>query len=458
MVEVNWRWGSVRARTTVLASVLVGVTLVVGAIALVVTLDQSLTRNADDLAKTRAIDLASLAVTGALAQLLSNINGEGVAQVVDRSGRVLAASPNIVGNGPISTFHPTGDSPVALTIKNAPDDNETENYRVWALSAKTRDGPVSVYVGGSMESFDEASRTLRRSLTVGVPVMLAMLAFGTWLVIGRALRPVEDIRAELTTITDQALDRRVPVPKSDDEVRRLATTMDKMLDRLEWASRRQHEFVADASHELQSPLAAFRVQLEVALAHPTDADWHAIATNLLSDSDQMERLVRDLLFLAREQDAPLPHDGPIDLDDIVLQEAARVRSTTAIAIDTSNVSGAPVRGSRDDLRRLVRNVIENAVKHAGASVRLTVRCDDQHSRLDVEDDGPGVPRTDRDLVFDRFYRADAARSRNSVGTGLGLAIARAITERHHGSLRLVDSDRGAHFVLLLPVDRASPVP
>ena len=450
------RWGSVRTRTTVLAFLLVGTTLAAGAILLVVTLGQSLSKSGDDLAKSRARDLASLAAAGALPKVLSNIDGEGIAQVVDASGRVLAASPNIEDEKAISTLRPPGQKPVVVTLTNAPDDDEIEDYRVWALSAKTDDGLVSIYVGKSLESVDEATRTLRRSLTVAVPLTLVLLAMGTWLVIGKALRPVESIREKLTTITDEDLDRRVPVPRSDDEVARLAKTMNSMLDRLETASRKQREFVADASHELQSPLAAIRVQLEVALAHPEGADWDAIATNLLDDSGQMERLVRDLLYLAREHDRASPVSEAVDLDDIVLQEAARIRGTTSIALDATAVSGAPVRGGRDDLRRLVRNLMENAAQHASKTVRLTVSCDEQRARLDIEDDGSGVPQEIRDRVFDRFYRADASRSRHDGGTGLGLAIARAIAERHGGRLELVDSDEGAHFVVTLPVDKPRP--
>jgi signal transduction histidine kinase len=452
VAELMRRW-SVRARATVLASVVVGLTLALGALLLVVTLDESLTRSGDDLAKTRARDLASLAATGALPDRLSTIDGESVGQVVDGTGHVLAASPNLRGAGPISSFHPQGDVPVVLTVNDAPDDNETENYRIWALTAQARDGgPLTVYVGNSLESVGEASRSLRRSLLMGVPFMLALLAFCTWLVIGRALRPVEKIRAEVATISDEALDRRVTVPGSDDEVGRLAATMNQMLDRLESASRRQHAFVADASHELQSPLAALRTQLEVALRHPAGADWQATAGDLLADTDRMERLVRNLLFLAREQDNDRPRASePFDLDDIVLEEAARSRPTAAVAVDTSRVSGAPVQGSRDELRRLVRNLLDNALTHAVTSVRLTVSCDDHVARLDVQDDGPGVPQADRERVFDRFYRADASRSTATGGTGLGLAIARAIAERHDGSLEIVGGDSGAHFVLLLPL-------
>jgi signal transduction histidine kinase len=436
--------------------VLVAAALSVGAVALLLTLDRSLVTSRDGLARARTADLAVLAERDALPAVLTNIDGDGVAQVVDASGRVLAASPNIAGAGPISDRPAsTGNRPVVRTLKNAPDDNETESYRTWVLSASSPHGPLTIYVGTSTESVPEASRTLRRALLVGVPLTVLVIGFFSWVLIGRALRPVEAIRSEVAGITDQALHRRVPVPAADDEVGRLAVTMNQMLDRLETAHRQQREFVADASHELQSPVTAIRTQIEVALAHPETADWRAIGADVLVDCDQTERLVRDLLFLARTQEiAGSRVTQPLDLDDIVLQEAARVRSGSNVVIDTSGVSGVPVVGNRDELRRLVRNLIENAQRHARGVVRLSASIEGGRARLDVEDDGPGVPVEERARVFDRFYRTDGSRSRESGGTGLGLAIARTIAEAHDGSLRVVDSDGGAHFLLVLPVDGA----
>jgi signal transduction histidine kinase len=263
---------------------------------------------------------------------------------------------------------------------------------------------------------------------------------------------VEDIRREVAAIGDDALDHRVSVPASDDEIGRLAVTMNQMLARLEDASRRQRNFVADASHELQSPITSLRTQLEVAMAHDHN-DWPALATRLLGDTDQMERLVRDLLFLARtssEEEAWRP--DLVDLDDVVMEEAARVRSVTSSTVDTSRISAAPVTGNADELRRLVRNLVENAVRHANRMVRLSLSSDDQTVRLDVVDDGPGIAPEDRERVFDRFTTIDSARQR-STGSGLGLAIARTIAVRHGGTLEAIDSDGagGAHFVFLLPV-------
>ena len=453
-----WRRGAVRTRTTLLATVVSGTALVLGSGLLLFTLDQSLHRAGDDLARGRVLDLAAQAKQGNLSASLENISGEGddVGQVYDDQGSVLAASPNIAGQPPIyDGVAPTG-APEQRILRGAPDDDEAEDYRVWVLGVDTATGPVTVLAGASLESVSEASLTLRRDLVVGVPLLIGLVALGTWVVIGRTLRPVEDIRTEVAAIGDDELDRRVPVPAADDEISRLAVTMNQMLARLEDASLRQRAFVADASHELQSPITALRTQLEVALAHQED-DWPGLATRLLGDTDQMERLVRDLLFLARTSSPNgVGRHNLVDLDDVVMEEAARIRLVTSAAIDTSRVSAAPVTGDADELRRLVRNLVENAARHAlgRVTLSLSLSVDDNFVRFDVVDDGPGVAPDDLERVFDRFTTVETARSRGT-GTGLGLAIVRAIAVRHGGTVEAVDSGQGGHFVLRLP--SVSPV-
>ena len=445
------RLRSVRARMTTLAVVLVAAALTLGSVALVQTLEGSLTRSGDNLSRSRTQDLASLVATGNLPSVLTNVGDDSVAQVLAADGTVLAASPNIAGAGPISTFTPDGGSPVVRTMGAVPDDDEVEDYRVWALRQPTPDGDARVFVGTSLESVAEVTETLRESLLVGIPILVAMLGLAMWVLVGRTLRPVEDIRSEVAAISHQDLDRRVPVPPQRDEVSRLATTMNDMLARLETASARQRDFVANASHELQSPLAAFRAELEVALAHPDSTDWPATATDLHTGSDRMERLVRDLLFLAREDGTrAAPPKDLADLDDIVLEEAARLRANCPARIDTTNVTAAPVRGNREELSRLVRNLLENARNHAASSITVTVETDERGVAMEVVDDGAGVPAEHRHKIFDRFFRAAESRSWGAGGTGLGLAIAREVAERHGGSVSLAESDAGARFVVRLP--------
>jgi signal transduction histidine kinase len=443
-------FGSVRARMTVLATLVAVIAVGISAVALLVVLRHSLERAGDDAAKTRAQDLAALATTGTLPRLLTVPNDEDVAQVVDASGAVLAGSTGHTGRA-IATFAPEGNAPVVRMVRDVPDDNELIDFRVWAQRARTPDGPVTVYVGTSLESVNETIATVRRVLLLILPPLLALLAGASWVLVGRALRPVEAIRAEVADISGRALDRRVPVPPRRDEIGRLASTMNEMLDRLQAASERQRKFVADASHELQSPIAALRTQLEVAIAQPATTDWAATSSDLLAESRHMERLVRDLLFLARSDgEEGVRRIEPVDLDDIVLEEAIRLRSTAQIRVDASGVSAAPLSGNRDELTRLVRNLLENAEHHAESRVRIRLSAEGREIILMVEDDGPGVPPAERERIFQRFTRLDEARSRNDGGTGLGLAIVKEITERHGGTVCVENAATGARFAVRLP--------
>jgi signal transduction histidine kinase len=432
----------------------VGVALAVGAAALLLTLRHSLVRSGDDVARLRAQDLATLAERDALPPTLPVPSEDDVAQVLDASGAVVAGSAGHRGGAPIASFTPPGDEPAVRTIELR-DNGEAEPYRVWGLRAGEPGREYTVYVATSLEAVDETVATLRGALVVGLPALLLVLAGISWVLLGRALRPVEAIRSEVADISEHALDRRVPVPDTADEIGRLARTMNAMLDRLQAASQQQRSFLADASHELQSPLAAFRAQLEVALAHPDAVDLRATASALHAESQRMERLVRDLLFLARSADGPAPARGSrIDLDDIVLDEAARLRATTAVRIDTSRVSGAPLLGSADELTRLARNLLENAERHAASTVRAALTSEEGTVRLIVEDDGPGVAPDQRQRIFDRFTRVDGARARDVGGTGLGLAIVKDVVDRHGGTVSVEDCEPGARFVVELPMGPA----
>ena len=446
---------TLRSRTTALVVLVTGLTLAAGGWALVLTLQARITATNDRVDQARLRELVAAAEAGELAPTIRDVGDEGVAQVVGASGRVLARSANIPDADRIGIEAP-GPRP-SVAIVDAPDDDETERYRLWAVATSTPDGPVAAYVGTSQESVHEASRTLTRALLLGVPLVTALLGLATWLILGHALRRVDAIRSEVDSITESELHRRVPASPVDDEVGRLATTMNRMLARLEASSARQRDFVADASHDLQGPLAAQRAQLEVALAasgtSSGDVDVPALARDLLAGTSDMERLVRDLLFLATEDDggAPPPVHVPLDLDDLLLEEAARLRPTTAVRIEVAGVSAAPVRGDAGELRRLVRNLLENAVRHASSTVQVSAGVTGDRVRVEVLDDGPGIPEEEAELVFERFHRGDAARSRDDGGSGLGLAIALTVARRHGGDLTLDPAGEGARFVLLLPV-------
>lgn len=446
-----------RARTTAAASLLVALFLALAAWLLLVTLEQGLEQAQDDATRGRLRGLVALAESGRLPARLGPFAEDTFGQVVAADGTVLASSPRFAGR-PVAVRFDPGSGQTRVRDIAVREGDEIEDYRVWAVRADSPDGWVVAYVGSSRERVTEAVSTLTGLLLLGVPVLASVLAGLTWVLLGRALHPVEAIRSEVADISSSGLDRRVPVPPGDDEIARLARTMNEMLERLEQATRRLTAFTSDASHELLSPLAAFRTELEVALTHPEHADWPEVAEELLEQCHEMEGLVRDLLFLAQQDERrPLPPpDALVDLDDVVLEEAARLRAIGSAVVDTTAVSAAPVRGDRRQLRRLVRNLLDNAARHAAArvEVRLGLGGVDDIVELVVLDDGPGVPAADRARIFERFVRLDDARSRDSGGAGLGLAIVATVAAHHGGRAEVRDTTEGAAFVVHLPA--ASP--
>jgi signal transduction histidine kinase len=440
---------SLRVRATAVATLLCALVLAAGGLLLVTTLDRHLTAGSDDLSRSRVRDLLDQAASGELPTVLRNVNDDAVAQVLAPDGTVLAASPNIEGKGPIVAAGAPADGE-RRTIR-APDDSETEEYRVWVQSGPGAGGQVTVVEGSSLEAVHEATATLRRTLLVGVPLAAVVLGLVIWLVLGGALARLDRIRAEVDAIGPDQLERRVPSDGRSDEVGRLAATMNRMLDRVDASAQRQRRLVADVSHDLQGPLAAQRVSLELALATPGSVDPELLRRDVLGPTGEMERLVDDLLVLAAADEGAPADTSAVDLDAVVLEEAARARHSGSATVDTTRVSAGPVRGNPSELRRVVRNLVDNAVTHAGSRVELRLESHAGHVVLDVMDDGPGVPANEREQVFERFHRGDPARTRGAAGTGLGLAIARSLAERAGGRLELLEGGPGARFRLTLPL-------
>jgi signal transduction histidine kinase len=222
------------------------------------------------------------------------------------------------------------------------------------------------------------------------------------------------------------------VPPTDDEVARLAETMNGMLDRLDGAAARQRRFVSDASHELRSPLATIRTTVDVASSRPDEVDWLSVAKTVTTESERLGALIDDLLALARLDEGGAGVTEDVDLDELVLADVARLRAM-GHDVGTTAVGAARVRGDRRLLERAVRNLLDNAARHARSRIDVAVRADGGVTQLVVDDDGPGISPTDREQVFERFTRVDEGRARNDGGGGLGLALVRAVAEHHGGS-------------------------
>ncbi len=433
------------------ATLVVAIALATGAAALTLTLQSTLVGNVDAALRLRAKDIGAILESGALPKSVA-IEGDEAAfvQILDSRGHVLTASANIEGEPEITQAIPGHATEVAVSrIAEG-------RFRVYARSIN---GPpaLTVVVGRSLNDVERTTGAVRGWLILGVPALLILVAATSWVVVGRALHPVDAIRAEVADIGGTGLDRRVPLPRTNDEIGRLASTMNEMLERLESANDTQKRFVSDAAHELRTPLATVRHEIDVARADPA-GDLVAVLGDVEHENRRMERLVDDLLLLARHDQvqtsakAAVARHAVADLDELALIEAHRRRGRP-VQFDTAGLTETLVYGDEGQLGRIIRNLVDNAVTHSHSRVRISTSTMESTARLTVEDDGDGVEVGERERIFERFSRADSARSRDAGGTGLGLAIARELAANHGGTIEVQDSPDlgGARFILTLPV-------
>jgi signal transduction histidine kinase len=447
-------WG-IAARSAFVSATVVSAALVVAGGGLVVVLDRSLTASVDAAAAARLQDVAAGLQTdtaGELdARLLATDQRIVAVQVLDAAGAVIAHSPSAPVT-PLAPINVAGSKPRVGIPANAPPDGD---MRIAAQAVNTASGRHTVLVAGGTEAVEKTVRTIGFGLALAAPIVIAVSAAATYLLVGRSLRSVEAIRARVAEISASDLAERVPVPEHRDEISALAVTMNAMLSRIESGQAAQRRFVADASHEMRSPLATVISALEVGVAHPQLLNAQLASTTLLPEAHRMQSLVEDLLLLARadERGLALRHDD-VDLDDLVATETARLRRETALAV---HVDMTPVRmlGDASAMSRVVRNLLDNAARHAHSRIDVATHPSGGHAEFTVSDDGPGIPAPDRLRVFDRFVRLDTGRARSGGGTGLGLAIVAEIVAAHGGSVRIAERAGGGTLLIVqLPVGKS----
>ena len=452
MAEGRLGRASVRVRTTAAAVVVVAIALMLGAFVLVTLVGNSLRDGVEASAEQRASALADEIESSGLPQQPPRDEEPGdddpgddnepedeVWQVTDSSDTVVRASQTL------SKPLPTEDTDEARLA------GADYGYVVVTEDASAGGQEYVVSVAVSLEEVDDSTSALIPLLLIGVPLVLLVVGGTTWMVASRALAPVERIRGEVEQITSDRLDRRVPEPSSRDEIHRLALTMNQMLGRLQASRDRQQQFVADASHELRSPLANIRQTAEVAHTHPGALPEGELADAVLAESARMQRLVEQLLVLTRADEGAVfrtVHD--VDLDDLALAEASRVRRN-GLDVDTTELAHGRVRGDRASLAQVVRNLVDNAARHSDARITMALRESGDQVELSVEDDGLGIAEEQRERVFERFVRLDEARARDAGGSGLGLAIVKEIVTAHGGTVAVSSAALGgARFVVRLP--------
>jgi signal transduction histidine kinase len=372
----------------------------------------------------------------------------GAVRVTDELGQVVASSPEAVDedgeeDAPASgDASPGGDEGIDVPVETA--------TRI--VEAPT--GDLTITADTPVDQVARNIDALTRKLAIGLPALVALVGAIAWALVGRALRPVEAIRAEVDEITGSTMHRRVPEPPTRDEVGRLARTMNAMLSRLDTSATRQRQFVSDASHELSSPVAAIRTVLEVARHEADPANWPAVVDDLLAEESRLEARLDDLLLLAAhdENGTITGPERSVNLTALTMAEARRPRRVPVDLVHTpADNHAAVVAGAADQLARALSNMVDNAARHATSVVHISLSRDARTVRVIVDDDGPGIPPRDRERVFERFTRLDDSRARHNGGSGLGLAVVHSIVTSHHGQVRVEDSPLGgARFVAELP--------
>ncbi len=428
------RRASIRVRITAAAVAVVAVAFGIGAVAMTWTLEQQLRASVAEQLSDELTALAEGVDAGTIQ----------TAALVARDDDVLVAlraPAGVTVNASDAALLPTPPT-------SAPTEARVGDEHFVVVAAETTQG--TIVVARSLQEADDAVRTAAVLLAVAVPLALVLIGTVVWIVVGRALAPVDRIRARVDAIDATALDRRVPTTGSGDEVDRLAATMNRMLGRVDDGVRARQRFVSDASHELRSPLATMRQFAELSKAHPDATMPGELADVVLGEGERMHGIVEGLLLLAR-----LDEHGPaarkaVDLDDLAHAEVARVRALGR-TVDGATIRVAPVAGDARLLGRALRNLVDNGMRHASSRIALGSVVRDGRAMVWVDDDGSGVAASERERVFERFVRLDEARARDDGGSGLGLAIVREVARAHGGDAWIAESPLGgARFVLELP--------
>ena len=427
-------------------------------------LETELTNLAFALAELERSDLIEPLVGATGADVISILTYVGQVAVYDPSARAITGVVSLGDVGepivPQSVIDSLAFSAFEFDLDEAFDVEDEDSFEGLVEDAveasadglvfatRQLDGREYVVVADAADIFRSVDR-IAGILWISVPILVVAGALVAWWLVGRALQPVHAITNRVGAISSGNLDQRVPEPDTGDEIAELAATMNSMLDRLEVDDRRLRQFVSDASHELRSPVAVLRSEAEVAKRSPDGTTVEELADGVLGESTRLQRIVEDLLVLARgEERQGAGRASELDVDDIVLHEAARRRR---LPVDTHGVSAGRIHGTPEAVGRVVTHLLDNAARHGETLVRIGLRSDEGQVELTVDDDGPGVPTADRERIFERFARLDDARTRDRGGAGLGLAVVAESVRAMAGTVTVEDASiGGARFIVRWP--------
>ncbi|MFL6135975.1 MAG: sensor histidine kinase [Nocardioidaceae bacterium] len=438
-MRAAWERLSLRVRLLLIGLAGLATALAVGGVALYTVLTVVSYRMLDASAQATGREVADLVDQHRLPDPIPVTGGQ-IVQVVDSRDRVVSASVN--ADRLTALLLPSERRTAAAGHVVVPGSRmgTTSALRTVATPA----GPgrrYTVLVAQPVDDIVHSQRILGVTLLATYPCLLAVLALIAWRAMGATLRPVETLRSSAERISGTDQDTRLPVPPSQDEIHRLAVTLNSMLARLEHSRARQRSFVADAAHELRSPLASMQTQIDVH-QRVDGPSWQM--QELEAEVRRMTRLVDDLLVLARldAPERPTSTLEPVDVVAIAQEVTGRLEDRGPVSATVRARSPVFALSRADDLRRVLGNLVDNAVRHARSTVEVRAFESAGQAVVEVCDDGVGIAEADRERVFERFTRLDEGRARDAGGSGLGLAIVREIVQRQGGVVELDDSSQG----------------
>jgi signal transduction histidine kinase len=441
----------IAARSATVSAVAVLIALTLAGSVLDVALYRYLLAGVDDATASRVRSIADALNTTSpdvLDDTLLTTSQRVIAiQLVGPNGDVVKR----IGAAPATPLVPVNRFDSHLLRGLSDDEVATDDMRVSGQRVNTPHGSYTVIVGGGSEAVEAAARTVALLLACGAPIIVGVAAVVTYRLVRRSLQSVDAIRSRVAEISASDLAERVPVPASSDEISALAVTMNEMLARLEASHRAQQRFVGDASHELRSPLTTIISGLEAAEDHPELLTAGLASTTLLPEAHRMQTLIDDLLLLARADEQRLvTRTKEVLVDEVAEAEVARARQDAGCAIE-SVITPVRIVGDSTAISRVIRNLLDNAIRHATSRVEVCVDSRDREAIIAISDDGPGIAPKDRTRVFERFVRLDSDRSRSSGGAGLGLAIVTELVAAHGGTVTIEGRPgRGTTLLVSLP--------
>jgi signal transduction histidine kinase len=447
---------SIRARLTLFFVLAITVVLTFTGFALVSLVHRSLVSGASNQIADELVQVQSRFATSTLApgkKVVLPMRGDVVVQVTNMAGTQVWAASSAIADAPVLAHSKarspsTGALGVAMATSARTSDafSQVSLGQVQTIGTSRGEGLIFGFVYGGPIS--HSVTVLLVSVAISFPLLLLISGALIWFGIGLALAPVEAIRRRVDAIAAQDLSERVPLTGGDDEIARMARTLNAMLDRLESSSKFQQEFVSNASHELRSPLATLLATVERAQSDQSGANWPEVAGTIIREGRRLDTIIDGLFWLARHDENQIDLTSvDVDLDDLLFEESQRIRSISELIVDTTAVQPTRVVGDQAMLKRMIRNVVDNAARYAVSELRFGSRYDGPYAVVSVSDDGEGIDVAESTRFFERFMRADPARSRQSGGTGLGLAIVTDIVTRHGGSARFIEVERGSTIEL-----------